>query len=1010
MISSQYVVLYPVSTSTDSSTPTACGPSIRATIPEGVSSQSNLSPPHDAHGGGHLEYCDDILSYGHANDDCWSETSDSRETHESNTVMSPFDINTHFDRIHGLTLIEYQQHSQQIPASPYIPDTIVHAMELLCILKMNNAPATLYDHILKWAYTCKRDLRKEKLPSRERVLAYIAERYNLKCLRPRTRECILPSIALPIPITVTPILGSIYSLLTSQYMKSDCLTFEDPSDPAIVSEYNMHEEMTYGEVNTGWSYHSYVNSIRNRGIENAVVVPIVAFTDATFIDVNGKHTSEPAMFTLGIFGDHVRNQPDAWRHIGFIKKEPEALFDVDELDAAKNDVEKSVIPDAHRDYHAQMNVIFADLENAQNVQEGFAWQFTIDGKLNPTIYRLFFPIIYIVADTVGGNKVCSIKSGNKSLRPCRICDIKRDDLDNLSTPYNYLIASDIAVALASPGAASAIGFHPCHDNIFYRLTYCDPNGINSSLPPESLHVVLLGCAVRVINGFSRSTQDPDTSNPNSAGKYPLVFSPKFLKDVENGLLSVGKQLAKQCDPDLPRTKFASGYLPDPRSDDGTTAKKSGHELRGVLVTILVFILLNGPASTVVGKKEIQDRLGSDRLSGFVKLFELIILFESWLRKDCYVEREVAIVEKFMPFLVGHMIDTVQREDGNGLKHVKIHLLSHMCMTIRLFGKPGNVDGMGPESHLKRKIKAPSRLTRMQTDDFELRTADKDYESILIETGVADIMRREDDFVLRTIYPSLAKIWTPESQKGLREGTRYDIISDGNGGIRLRARHTKMRLRPWKSKLIDEDTLTAFLAKVGICAGHVHTEYNHVNGFKVRGNPLKDRHEWVVAKVNNNRYVCQILCFVQVNLYDVCTENTTYIDTIDRIGSYAVVHFCDQDVFGDRPSKAMYGARYQNFMIDAGNSCLTVGWCKHTDNIDGQNMPRRVSHPTVALLKTGCILEPCVGVHDHRNVVPYSYVFLPRQNTWADKFVPRILDLMPRLRHTRPINEMDVEQD
>ena len=76
------------------------------------------------------------------------------------------------------------------------------------------------------------------------------------------------------------------------------------------------------------------------------------------------------------------------------------------------------VPHNHNDFHAQMCIILGDLKLLQDLEEGVLWQFTIDGKTNPTIYQLFFPILYIIGDTMEHNKLVSLKNGPTAELPC----------------------------------------------------------------------------------------------------------------------------------------------------------------------------------------------------------------------------------------------------------------------------------------------------------------------------------------------------------------------------------------------------------------------------------------------------------------------------------------------------------------------------------------------------------------------------------------------------------------
>ncbi len=109
----------------------------------------------------------------------------------------------------------------------------------------------------------------------------------------------------------------------------------------------------------------------------------------------------------------------------------------------------------------------------------------------------------------------------------------------------------------NPTELKAMGYYPCHSNVLYELWYCDPGGLNHSVPPNILNSILLGYFARLINGFVRLKQ---INNDKL-----FVFSDSFLDEVERDLNAVGKVLSQQSDPDLPKTHSPSiDYLPNPK--------------------------------------------------------------------------------------------------------------------------------------------------------------------------------------------------------------------------------------------------------------------------------------------------------------------------------------------------------------------------------------------------------------------------------------------------------------
>jgi hypothetical protein len=162
------------------------------------------------------------------------------------------------------------------------------------------------------------------------------------------------------------------------------------------------------------------------------------------------------------------------------------------------------VPGNHRDWHAQLRVIFGDLFEIQQLENGMQFQFTIDGIKNPTVYRLFFPIGFFVGDTMGHNKMCSLRGGNQSVAPCRFCDIDRNSLDKgkpvTSLTSGLLLRNKI---IYQPRSLKGIGYYACKENILYHMQYLHAElGCNAAMTPDILHAILLGLYPRSIQGFA----------------------------------------------------------------------------------------------------------------------------------------------------------------------------------------------------------------------------------------------------------------------------------------------------------------------------------------------------------------------------------------------------------------------------------------------------------------------------------------------------------------------------
>jgi len=146
-----------------------------------------------------------------------------------------------------------------------------------------------------------------------------------------------------------------------------------------------------------------------------------------------------------------------------------------------------------------------DLLQSQALKRCIKWAFTIDGRTITKEFRLFFPVLFFAGNTMEHNKLCSLRGGNNGKFLCRLCWTKRQNLDNPSAiPLSKMKNSHSLKQLmtTNPSALKSMGYYACSYNSLYDLQYCDPGGLNYSLPPDILHAILLGYFTRLINGFA----------------------------------------------------------------------------------------------------------------------------------------------------------------------------------------------------------------------------------------------------------------------------------------------------------------------------------------------------------------------------------------------------------------------------------------------------------------------------------------------------------------------------
>ena len=125
-------------------------------------------------------------------------------------------------------------------------------------------------------------------------------------------------------------------------------------------------------------------------------------------------------------------------------------------------------------------------------------------------------------------------------------------------------------------------------------------------PSGTLALCFVGIIICLLQGFNRLRRDDMTIPESSNREVHFIFTGVYKDTIQSYLKNIGYVLRQQCDPDMPRTFFPSGYLPDAHDDDdNSTGKKMAHEMRGVLLVILLFMLSDKH------KKSLLQRVGEE---------------------------------------------------------------------------------------------------------------------------------------------------------------------------------------------------------------------------------------------------------------------------------------------------------------------------------------------------------------------------------------------------------------
>jgi len=166
------------------------------------------------------------------------------------------------------------------------------------------------------------------------------------------------------------------------------------------------ESKVLDDLDTGYAFQNgIVNYIKYPELEE--YVPIIFWIDKTHTDIHGRLKLEPLMMTLGVFNRETRNNPMAWRTLGYVT-------DIQ----GKGGSNKSHL--RMQDYHNMLNIILKSYQNVQ--RKPILWKF--DGKIK----AMKVPTLFVMGDTEGHDKLCGhMASRGKIEYLCRYCNIHRDD-------------------------------------------------------------------------------------------------------------------------------------------------------------------------------------------------------------------------------------------------------------------------------------------------------------------------------------------------------------------------------------------------------------------------------------------------------------------------------------------------------------------------------------------------------------------------------------------------------
>jgi hypothetical protein len=164
------------------------------------------------------------------------------------------------------------------------------------------------------------------------------------------------------------------------------------------------------------------------------------------------------------------------------------------------------------------------------------------------------------------------------------------------------------------------------------------------------------------------------------------------------------------------------------------ARKNGHEMAGILLVFLIIF------SSSEGKIVLDKEMGEERCSAFIHVMELLLMLEHFCKSDVHNKSTIRFIKKRIPILLNTIKNTINREERNGMKIIKFHLITNFADDILRFGSMNNYDSCIGERHHATEVKDPAKMTQRRRNSFEYQTGLRYFERRCINIAKNEISK------------------------------------------------------------------------------------------------------------------------------------------------------------------------------------------------------------------------------------------------------------------------------
>ena len=579
--------------------------------------------------------------------------------------------------------------------------------KLLKILDDAHSPHFLYQDILNWAKESSKhqyDFRPQRT-TRIAQIKHIERLAKLQYCRPESVQLTLPGDDKVIPVTRFPFINMLYSMLSDPNLVSDLSNLDvNPQNPFGKYE---SEGGYFSTVNLGaWYQKAYKNLIKDP--DKDFLLPICFACDETKLKGKGKTGCWPLLFSTTIFNQKLRNKSTAWRPLGYI-------YDLNIVDSKAERKGQTNEYKGER-LHAIFRTVLKSFIDAQN--SGLLDNITVTLGGVERVVNLRIPCVYIIGDMQGGDKICCSSAGysNKMSRLCRKCNVRGDQWGDPFVECKRMSMLKILKLVDSNNveALKAINQYNVH-SAWFDVGYggCRFGIFSAACPVEALHALENGLMPDVIKVL-----------------FVEEMSPALLKRLD-GLAKALHRVARQryltsgSKPLMPRLRWSDGI-------SSLTDLEAKYKV-GIMLTVVVLTLQDD------GYQLFIEVLGSPaRVAKMRQVFQMILCYWSWLKKDKYWKRGDKIAKNIARVAIRTMLVELMklwpRDSGQGWEKAKIHEQLHVPDDIERNGAPqGWHSGPTENNHIS-SFKNYASQTNRRRENLDAQIGARNAESFMINTA------------------------------------------------------------------------------------------------------------------------------------------------------------------------------------------------------------------------------------------------------------------------------------